>query len=86
MMGTESSLVNLTFFWKTEKREQVKGCEAESEFQSHGPGETETSNCPMPASEDEAEQIRNLVKSILTYHKIGLKIMSTVATFRDFLL
>ena len=80
MMGTESSTVNLTFFWKTEKPGQVKVCGAESEFQSHRPGETETNNCPMTASEDEAEQICDLVKSD---HETGLKILSTVATFRD---
>ena len=37
----------------------------------------------MPASEDEAEQICDLVKSDSTDHETGLKIMSTVATFRD---
>ena len=36
----------------------------------------------MPASEDEAEQIGNLVKSISTDHNTGLNIKSTVAIFR----
>ena len=53
MMGTESSTVNLTFLWKTGKPGHVKVCGAESEFQSHRPGETLTNSCPMSPSEGE---------------------------------
>ena len=83
LMGTESSTVNLKFLWKTEKPGQVEVCGAESAFQSHRPREIDTNNCPMPASEDEAEQICNLAKSDSTDHETGIKIMCTVATFWD---
>ena len=82
LSGTENITVNLTFFWKSKKPGRVKVCGAEIDFQCYGPGEKETNNCPVPASEDEVEQNCSLAKLDVTYHETGIKILSTVANFR----
>ena len=83
MMGTESSTVNLTFLWKTEKPGQVKVCGAESELQGRETLQTEKNYPLEPTSEDELNVICNLVKSDSSDHGTGLKTLNTVACFRD---